>query len=168
MLQCSHHTLNSVLLIPAFSTFVICFWPRSSRPAAFESVKRPRRCNLPGAGIRPGSRSAQVFQPALAELLLHYGPEQIESAIGTSDIALRDTTSCRLWTIGKYACFMNHNEVRNTRQLPEQQKLRSRYISVICPWRLPSTEMKRVSEVLQLAIEIQRSWPPSILETQLS
>src|SRR6266571_9273704 len=30
-----------------------------------------------------------------------------------------------------------------------------------------ATEMKRVSQVLEFAIVIQRSWPPPILETQL-
>lgn len=41
-------------------------------------------------------------------------------------------------------------------------------LSIVCMLaQLLATEMKRVSQVLQFAIVIQRSWPPPILETQV-
>src|SRR5215831_14004371 len=45
---------------------------------------------------------------------------------------------------------------------------RSRYVSEICPSHLRLTEMNRISEALQLAIIIERSWAPPVPEAQLS
>src|SRR5437660_109131 len=100
MLQCSHHTFNSVFLIPVFSTFVMAVRPRSSRRVAFESVQWPRWCNPPGGDIQPARRSAQVFEEEQTHFLGHSDPRRRVSVIGTCDTALRDTMSRQLSTTG--------------------------------------------------------------------
>ena len=103
MLQCSHHTFNSVFLISAFSTFVMGFRPRFSRPVAFENVQRPQLCNPPGGDIRRARRSAQVFQQKRAPFPRRCGQERIRSVLHTSGSERRGTTLRLLWTNGKYA-----------------------------------------------------------------
>ena len=100
----------------------------------FENVKQRLCCSQPGVGTRPRDRSATASRAVRAELLRRYGRGQIKLALRTSGSARRGTTLCPLWTRRKYASgFMTHNEVTNTRQWPEQQTPRLRYVSEICP-----------------------------------